>query len=290
MTTGNQDRAVSRAIATVACDGDVRFSIATLVTDPEQHDAMIASMRARGFDGADCEFIHLDNRGAGALSAFDGLNRLLEEARGRYVILCHQDVRLIGDGRDRLEEVIAELDARDPAWAVIGNAGGVRPGRLAIRISDPHGRDTARGPFPARATSLDENFLLVRKEARLAFSHDLAGFHLYGADLCTIADILGRSAYVVDFHLEHLSAGNKANGFAEAEASFRRKYRRALRTRWIQTTCTLVPVSGSRFAHWMSGFLARPVAGLLRRSGSAFASAPQPAVLRVGSNLGPSTS
>ena len=71
-------------------------------------------------------------------------------------------------------------------------------------------------------------------------SRDLHGFHLYGADLCLIADILGYSAYVVDFHLRHKSVGNKGSTFEVVRAELIEKYRRALRYRVIGTPSTIV--------------------------------------------------
>jgi hypothetical protein len=120
--------------------------------------------------------------------------------------LCHQDILLLEDGRTELEQRLNDLTAHDPEWALCGNAGGVSSTRLAIRISDPYGENQF-SPFPARVTALDENFIVIRRQANLALSHDLSGFHFYGADLCMIADFLGRSAYVIDFHLRHKSAG-----------------------------------------------------------------------------------
>ena len=143
---------------------------------------------------------------------------MLAAARGRFVILCHQDVRLLGEGRVALDARLADLDARDPTWAVAGNAGGIRPGALALRISDPHGADQRRGLLPCRVASLDENFLIVRREARIGFSRDLSGFHFYGADVCLAADVMGHSCYVVDFHLQHLSPGRKGAEFTQVLA------------------------------------------------------------------------
>lgn len=233
------------------------YSIATLVNDEQQYQAMLASFRAGGFAEPSVEFLAV----RGAPSAFAGLNAMLGAARGSHVILCHQDVRLLDQGRAALDASLAGLAQRDPNWALAGNAGGAAPGRLAMRISDPHGRDRHLGALPARVMSLDENFIVVRASSGLRFSHDLDGFHLYGADICLVADVLGCSAWVVDFHLEHLSPGRKDRSFAQAEIRFRAKWGRALRPRWMQTTCTLMRVSGSAAGRAM-GFLGE---GTVRR-------------------------
>ena len=259
-------RRTGATVATASnADSRIAYTIATLVNDADQYAAMRASFRAFGFEGPDCEFISIDNTGVSQTEAYAGLNQLLDRARGRFVILCHQDVRLIGDGRRQLEDRLAELERRDLSWALAGNAGGIGPGRLALRITDPHGKDRRIGDFPQQVVTLDENFIVLKRTARLGFSRDLAGYHLYGADLCLVADILGYTAYVIDFHLEHLSPGTKAAEFHGAEAAFRQKWSRALRSRWLQTTCTLVPISGDRLDRLIGGVAGGAVAGIARR-------------------------
>jgi hypothetical protein len=236
---------IKRAGAEAKTSGaEPAYTIATLVNNPALYEAMLASFRAHGFREPDCEFLHVGSPPC----AYAALNRLLAEARGRHIILCHQDIRLIGDGRGELDQRLAELDRLDAAWALAGNAGGAAPGVLALRISDPHGSNRRVGRLPARVMSLDENFIVVRRAARIGFSRDLEGFHLYGADICLAADILGHSAWVIDFHLEHLSPGNKDQSFRSAEAAFRAKWSRALRPRWMQTTCTLLHLAGAPVA------------------------------------------
>ncbi len=244
------------------------ITIATLVNDEVQYLAMQASFRTGGFSEPEAEFLAV----RGATSAFSALNAMLATARGRIVILCHQDVRLLAHGRNDLEDRLAELDRIDPTWAVVGNAGGTSPGRLAMRITDPHGRDRRLGRLPARVMSLDENFIVLKASAGLRFSRDLEGFHLYGADICLIADILGWSAWVLDFHLEHLSPGRKDMTFSLAEDRFRAKWARALRPRWMQTTCTLLRLSGNALTHrtaLLQEKIARPLLRRLRHTASA---------------------
>ena len=101
------------------------------------------------------------------------------------------------------------------------------------------------GPLPAKVSALDENFIVVRREANLALSNDLEGFHFYGADLCIVADFLGRTAYVVDFHLRHKSGGKPDAAFYRMRKQVARKYRRAMRPRWVITTVTNLVISGS---------------------------------------------
>ena len=226
------------------------FSICTLVTDHADYLAMQASFAAHGFGPEAAEFLHLDNSVGNRWDAFAGLAAMLAEARGRYVICCHQDVRLIGDGATALLARLAELDARDPAWAVAGNAGVTAAGALMLRITDPHGADQHRGPLPARVASLDENFLVIRGGLGVVPSGDLEGFHLYGTDLCLAARLAGRSAWVIDFHLHHLSPGRVDAGFLDQQERFERAWGARLgQGERIRTTCTTLtlragPLSG----------------------------------------------
>ena len=244
--------AVERIDAAYVSDVDtaqLTFSVATLVTDPAQYKEMLASFLAAGFSAETTEFLAIDNSGRDQLDAYRGLTLALSRSRGHHSILCHQDVRLTHDAKSDLVAQLEGLTKHDPSWALAGNAGGIGSGKLAMRITDPHGADRALGPFPARAQSLDENFIVVRGGTRFGFSQDLSGFHLYGADLCLQAEMAGHSAYVIDFHLTHLSAGNADQTFRQSERAFRQKWTRALAPRWLQTTCTLVrigalPVSG----------------------------------------------
>jgi hypothetical protein len=245
--------------------GEPRYTIATLVTDRAQYSAMLQSFRAGGFDDTLCEYVFVDNTGPLQTDAFHGLNALLNAAHAPTVILCHQDVRLLSDGRSILDQRLADLTRCDPNWAVAGNAGGISPGRLALCITDPHGRDQRVGTFPARVMSLDENFMIVRRDARIGFSNDLAGFHFYGADICLHAAHMGYTAYVIDFHLEHLSPGKKDITFAAAENAFRAKWSRALTPRWMQTTCSLVHLSGDHVRNSLGRVVDAPLARLARR-------------------------
>ena len=203
----------ARAISPTPDKSSIAYSLCSLVTDHAQYAQMRASASAIGFTAEDCEFLYLDNSETNQLDAFAALNRLIREARGDRIILCHQDLIFHDNTREDLDSRLRELTDFDPSWAVAGNAGGTAPGQLAIRISDPHGTNTCTGELPARAQSLDENFLILRADANLGLSRDLQGYHLYGADLCLQADLRGHSAYVIDFHLNHLSSGNKSDDF-----------------------------------------------------------------------------
>ena len=221
------------------------FSICTLVSRPEQYAAMLRSFQAAGFEEA-CEYLAIDNSRGNVFDAFAGYNAFLREAKGCHIILVHQDVELAFDDRAVLETRLRDLTTLDPDWGVCGNSGGISLGRNAIRITDPHGNNVRMGPFPHRVGTLDENFIVARRDANLCLSSDLSGYHMYGPDLCLLADIAGHHCYVIDFHLRHLSAGNMDAKFQAGEAAFIHKYGQAFRSRWLQTSCTAVFLSGSR--------------------------------------------
>jgi len=249
-----------------------RYSICTLVTRPDEYREMLQSFAQAGFDATNSEFLFADNSQGNRHDGFAAINRFLRLARGDYIILCHQDIRLHDDKAADLDRAIAQLGALDPDWAAAGNAGGVHPGRLAVRITDPKGTDTRQGPFPAEAEGLDENFIVVRRQAGLSVSHDLSGFHFYGTDLCLIARLLGMRCYVIDFHLWHIGgasqAGKSSNvafrkDYPRARARLIEKYRRAFRPRWLQNTGTTLFLSGCRLLNFLGN--RKLVLSLVRR-------------------------
>lgn len=230
----------------IAAARELDYSICVCVTRPAQYGEMVESFRTAGFGPPSTEFLYVDNSGANTLDAFAAYNLFLRVARGRYVILCHQDIVLLDD-RQQLDLRIAELEQRDPGWALLGNSGGVSFTSVASRITDPWGADKRLGgPFPVQVQSLDENFIVARAAANLALSSDLGGFHLYGTDLCVIADILGHRAYVIDFHIWHKGRGTLDESFYAIRRALIAKFNRAFRARAIATTCTALVLSASR--------------------------------------------
>ena len=229
------------------------FSICTLVTRHAEYAAMLESFEARGFTPDRAEFLYLDNSEGHQWDAFQGIRRFLSLARGAYVILCHQDVRLHSDDAEALHTSLSALNALDADWALAGNAGAMADGSLVIRISDPHGEDQRRGNLPARVVSLDENFIVIRRDALVSISAGLSGFHLYGTDMCLQARCAGRSAWVIDFHLRHLSAGKVDASFHQAQQRLEAHYDKVLSLPWhIRTTCTKMILGGGGLRRWLA--------------------------------------
>lgn len=230
-----------------------KFSICTLVTRAGEYTEMLESFAKAGFAAEDCEYLFVSNIEGNQQDAYEGYNLFLQTARGEYIILCHQDILLSFDRREVLEQRIRELSKLDPQWALLGNAGiGRRSGQpvVAVRISYPDGNGTI-GTFPTQVESLDENFIVVKREANLCVSHDLTGYHFYGTDMCRLARILGRTAYAVDFHLLHKSKGKLDGQFFEDRKQLVKKYQRALQGGTVYTTTGPVYLSGNAFAAWL---------------------------------------
>lgn len=231
------------------------YSFCTMVTDLEEYRTMLAAFAAKGFTATDCEFLYINNSKQNRLDAFASYNRFLLEGRGNYIVLCHQDILPMDQDRTDLDTLLQALSVRDPNWGLCGNAGALATGARAIRISDPNFDNVSEGaPYPVTVISLDENFIIARRDANLALSRNLSGYHWYGSDLCIIADVLGWSCYVIDFHLFHKSGGSMNASFTAGGRALRQKYRTAFRPRW-QYVVTKQPVYIS--ASGVSTFLHR---------------------------------
>src|SRR5690349_1603575 len=90
-------------------DDRIRYSVCTLVTRPGEYAELVDSFRSGGFKEPECEFLYLDNSRGNSFDAYTGNNVFLHVARGEFIILCHQDVHLLDDGRPRLDALLDEL-------------------------------------------------------------------------------------------------------------------------------------------------------------------------------------
>jgi hypothetical protein len=228
-----------------------KYSICTLVTNKEEYAEMVDSFIKAGFEELFCEYLYVDNSATNKYEAYLGINKFLSAAKGKYIIVCHQDILLNHDRIDKLEKCIDAINKQDPDWGILGNAGGVDFKKNVYKVGYKSGEIHTEGSLPAKVKSLDENFLLIKNEANLALSHDLTGYHLYGADLCLIARVIGYNAYVIDFLLTHKSLGNPDASFYKLKERFLEKYQRAFKGIFIKTTITRFFISGSPFKSFL---------------------------------------
>jgi hypothetical protein len=226
-------------------ESPILYSVCTLVSNREEYTSMLESFKKAGFEANFCEYLYIDNSRQNKYDAYEGLNKMIGSSKGKYIILCHQDIELRFDTVEILNKRIAELNELDKNWGILSNAGGYNLKKVFKRITHPQDHFNA-GPFPQQVKSVDENFILIKKSANLSLSRNLKGFHLYGTDLCIIANILGYNAYVVDFHLFHKSTGNMNASFYESRRELILKYGKVFDSRYIKTTCTILYLSSNR--------------------------------------------
>ncbi|WP_220719834.1 hypothetical protein [Agarivorans litoreus] len=246
-----------------------QFAVCTLVTDLSEYQGMLKSFASVGFSEENTQFIYADNSKSNKLDAYQAIRKFLTHSDANYIILCHQDILLNFDDKEKLESELRELDQIDPNWGLCGNAGYIDFKHYAMRISDPHGENINVGNFPAQVKSLDENFIIVKKESALSISKDLSGFHLYGTDMCIIAEILGLRSYVIDFHLLHNSGGNINKSFEVSKKELLNKYAKALSNKYIRSTCTKLIITN---ISWLNTLFNRSIIYSLRKRLESFSS------------------
>jgi len=221
-----------------------QFTICTLVTNLTEYMEMVNSFIDGGFTESICEYIYVDNTKGNSYDAYSGFNNCLHQAQGKYIIFCHQDVLLKHHNYQTLHLRIQQMDAIDPQWAILANAGSVNLKYKITHVTMGDGKEQLEQDLPLKIQSIDENFFLVKSSANLSFSSDLKGFHMYGTDLVFIANILGYTAWAIDFNLIHKSPGKVDQSFYFAKSAFIKKYSKAYKNRFIRTTITSLYVSG----------------------------------------------
>lgn len=222
------------------------FVFVTLVTSQKEYDEHLKSLIDNGFNSENCSFVFFNNQDGNNHDPFESFNHILNHIHANYVIFVHQDTRFNFDKFEQLQNKLDELSKIDPNWAVAGNAGGSYDlQKKFIRITDPANKNLKTSLLPHKVNTLDENFLILKKESLVAFSNDLSGFHFYGTDLCQQAEMRGYNCYAIDFHLKHLSSGNKDYRYYQARNRFIEKYQSKLATRFLRMTTGRICLSGS---------------------------------------------
>lgn len=216
----------------------------------EEYKLMKESFESRGFTSG-CEYLVADNCGGNRFDAYTAIARFIQQAKGSYIIVVHQDVRCI-DSIQQLTGCLEQLTALDNKWAVCGNAGcmGYHEDLMHINIA---GKIVTSRNLPGKVTSLDENLLIINKNTGVTVSGDLSGFHLYGTDICITAATLGYNSYVIPFMVKHLSFGNLAD-LKKHIHLFVNGYGKKLESRFIATTCTKFYLSNSVFKNKLLNF------------------------------------
>jgi hypothetical protein len=216
-----------------------RFEIVTIFNDPAQYAAAAASFDAAGFSAEQARYTPCDNSNDNRFDPYAVIDALGTSADPEpYVIVCHQDVRLdLGDGIGQLDRLIARVEASDPDWAMLGNAG-INFQREGRHWLNQPGEQARSAPVPEACMSLDENFLVFHRKRAPRMTPGLTGFHLYGTDAVLNAAIAGRRSYVVPFLLTHLSRGSpESAGFRTACREFEAAWNPRLTVGIINTTC-----------------------------------------------------
>ncbi len=222
------------------------YTICTLVTNKSQYFSMKESFIASGFTEKDCEFVYIDNTEGNIFEAYAGLNNLIDQATGKMIICCHQDILMLENSRTLLEKQIEIIEEFDKNWGVISNCGANRIAEYALRVIDSEEHEYNTNNFPLKVKSVDEHFFIFRKSSNLRFSGSLSGFHLYGTDICLKAHNLKQNSYVVDFLLRHFGRGTLNKDFFICRDNLVHYYSNTPHIGWVQTTCYRIFISPYR--------------------------------------------
>jgi len=141
-----------------------------------------------------------------------GISKLYAQAQSvahhRLVVFLHPDVTLPDDWYANFRSKLAQIEAADPNWGVLGTAGVPvlypdTPGTPKIASSiKSFGNKFNTGADNLPVQSLDEHLLVLRAGSP-KFDPNLPGFDLYGTDIVLSARQAGLKSYLLNLNVMH---------------------------------------------------------------------------------------
>jgi GT2 family glycosyltransferase len=215
-----------------------KFTVCSLCRDANSKNKLFTGLV--NFFPEDSRYLLIDNSIA-KTDCYQAINTFIAQATGDFILIIHDDVSFDGLNCSNLINELRRICELDPKAALFGIAGV----SLTSYSSIGHFRDAAgehKWGFHegGLASSLDECFLVLRRDRGLSVSNELSGYHFYGTDLCINAREKGLASYVIDFPIIHKSTGSLDKNFFEARNQFEEHLQKKSIPRFVRTTCTVM--------------------------------------------------
>jgi hypothetical protein len=150
----------------------------------------------------DCQILAQEGFASASIAYNDAIDKSLND----LIVFCHQDVYFPETWLSQLQSALDFLEARDPAWGVLGCGGVTRDGQVRGHLySTGLGVLGKASDPPAPVQTLDETVMILRKSSGLRFEDTLPHFHLYGTDICLRAAKRGMNNYAISAFCIHNS-------------------------------------------------------------------------------------
>lgn len=184
-----------------------------------------------------------------APSATIAYHRGLDATTAPYIVFAHHDV-FLPQGWDRLLAArIAEVEAQDANWALMGAFGiAMDSAHIGPVWSSSLGMIVGRVPLaPVPVQSFDEMLIVLRRASGVRWDQTLPGWHMYGTDIVQTARAQGMASYAAGLPCIHNDRTHGALGadFTDCYRFMQRKWRAALP---LRTPITKISRSGLHLA------------------------------------------
>jgi hypothetical protein len=183
------------------------------------------------------EYLLIDNSKI-RTDCYNAIREFLKNDKSDLIIISHDDITFKGLNYNKLLNNINDIIKYDNDAILFGVAGCNRDQKGVGHFCDGNIEHFWGFPDRGKVTSLDEVFLIVRKNQGLNVSDSLSGFHFYGTDLCINAEKLGKSSYAIDFPITHASEGKIDSTFFKARDEFENHLKNNQNKGIVRTTCT----------------------------------------------------